>query len=170
MIAAMGENRELGRDKDLIWRLPDDMRFFKETTNGFPVIMGRKNYDSLPPRWRPLPNRLNIVLTTNRSYQNEEVIVCHEVADAIEKAKQHTDKDEIFIIGGGQIYELALAYADRIYLTEIKGTFDADVFFPDFDRSQWQETSRKHHPVDEKHAYAFDFVTLDRKYEHDETS
>lgn len=163
MIAAIGENRELGKDNDLIWHLPDDMKFFKETTKGYPVIMGRKNYESIPPKWRPLPNRLNIVLTTNKSYVNEDVVVCHEMEEAIDFAKTHTEKEEIFIIGGGQIYELGLSVANRIYLTEIHGSFDADVFFPDFDRAPWEEVSRRHHPADDRHAHSFDFVTLDKK-------
>ncbi|MEL7146081.1 MAG: dihydrofolate reductase [Bacteroidota bacterium] len=163
MIAAIGSNRELGKDNDLIWHLPDDMKFFKQATNGHAVIMGRKNYESIPPKWRPLPNRLNVVLTTNQTYSNQDVVVCHHLEDAIEVAKAQSDKEEIFIIGGGQIYELGLAYATRIYLTEIHGTFDADVFFPEFDRNEWQEMSRRHHPVDEKHQYSFDFVTYEKK-------
>ena len=163
MIAAIGENRELGKDNDLIWHLPDDMKFFKQTTNGFPVIMGRKNYDSLPPKWRPLPNRLNIVMTTRDTYENDKVEVCYSLDEAVELACKYATKGEIFIIGGGQIYELGLAIATRMYLTEIKGSFDADVFFPEFDREEWEETSRRHHPADERHAYAFDFVTLDKK-------
>lgn len=162
IIAAIGANHAIGKDNDLVWNLPDDMNFFKRKTSGHTVIMGRLNYDSIPKKWRPLPKRRNIVLTTNRDYTQKGVDVFHNLKSAIESARE-AGEQELFIIGGGQIYELGLQYADTMYLTEIKATFEADVFFPEYDKSKWEEIGRIPHDVDEKHAYPFDFVTYNRK-------
>ena len=161
IIAAIGSNYAIGKDNDMIWSLPDDMNFFKGKTNGHTVIMGRLNYDSIPARWRPLPNRRNIILTTNPDYHVEGVDVYRDIDDAIESARQEGEK-ELFIIGGGQIYELGLKYADIMYLTEIKQDFDADVFFPEYNKEEWKEVERIPHQVDERHSYPFDFVTYIR--------
>ncbi len=162
MIAAVAENLVIGKDNDLIWKLPDDMKFFMEKTSGHHVIMGRKNFDSLPPKFSPLPNRTNIIITRQPNLKVQGAVVTHSLDNALEIAKNNGEQ-EVFIIGGGEIYKLGLALADTMYLTEIKASFDGDAFFPEFDLSQWEETERVHHPADEKHKYAFDFVIYDRK-------
>jgi dihydrofolate reductase len=162
MIAAMSKNRVIGKDNDLPWHLPDDFRFFKETTKNHHVIMGRKNYESLPHKFKPLPNRTNLVLTRNDHFEAEGTTVLQSLEKALQLAEQNGEH-EAFIIGGGQIYLLGLAYADTIYLTEIDATIEGDTHFPEFDKNEWQETERIHHPVDDRHAHAFDFVTYKKK-------
>ncbi len=165
MIAAVAENRVIGKDNDLVWRLPDDMKYFMETTRGYHVIMGRKNYESIPHKFRPLPNRTNLIVTRQKNYQAEGCIITHSIAEALAYSRAH-GQQEVFIIGGGQIYRQALPLADKLYLTEIKHSFAGDAFFPEFDKTQWQETSRLAHPVDDRHQYAFDFVIYERKPTH----
>ncbi len=161
MIAAVAQNGIIGKDNDLVWNLPDDMKFFMKTTTGHPVLLGRKNYESLPKKVRPLPNRTNIIITRNESYKAEGAIVVHSLSDGIEEARK-TGAEEAFIIGGGEIYAIGFPFAQKLYLTEIEGIYDGDTFFPEFDRSEWKETSRWHHPADERHESAFDFVTYER--------
>lgn len=162
MIAAMGSNRTIGKDNDIPWHLPDDFQYFKETTKGHYVLMGRKNFESLPPRFKPLPQRPNVIITRNPNYQAEGAEVVFSLEEAIEMAREAGEK-EAFIIGGGEIYKLGLAFADCIYLTEIQGAFNGDTIFPEFDKSVWKESSRKHHSVDDRHQYAFDFVIYEKK-------
>lgn len=162
MIAAMGSNRAIGKNNDIPWHLPDDFQYFKKTTEGHHVIMGRKNYESLPPRFRPLPNRPNIVITRREHFDAAGCEVVNSLKEALDIARQNNEP-EAFIIGGGEIYQLGLEVADKIYLTEIDSTFDGDTFFPPFNPDEWKETSRIHHPVDEKHKFAFDFVIYDKK-------
>jgi len=119
--------------------------------------MGRKNYESLPPKFKPLPNRPNVVITRNESYDAPGTEVVNSLEDAIEIARKNNE-EEVFIIGGGEIYKLGLAYADTIYLTEINGEFEGQTIFPEFDKSAWKEVSREHHSTDERHKYSFDFV------------
>ncbi|WP_258098406.1 dihydrofolate reductase [Marinoscillum pacificum] len=157
MIAAMGQNRVIGKDNDIPWHLPDDFQYFKKTTEGHYVLMGRKNYESLPPKFKPLPNRPNVVITRNESYDAPGTEVVNSLEDAIEIARKNNE-EEVFIIGGGEIYKLGLAYADTIYLTEINGEFEGQTIFPEFDKSEWKEISREHHSTDEHHKYSFDFV------------
>lgn len=161
LIAAVSKNNVIGRDNDLPWKLPDDMKYFMTTTVGHTVIMGRKNFDSLPPKMKPLRNRVNIVIT-----RNEKVLEGFDVK-AVGSLQQALDlspnDEEVFVIGGAQIYALALPHADRLYLTEIDKVVDGDVYFPPFDKSEWTESSRVHHEADELHAYAFDFVLYERK-------
>lgn len=161
MIAAVARNLTIGKDNDLPWKLPDDMKFFMTTTKGHFVVMGRKNYDSLHEKFRPLPNRTNIVVTRQRDFHAPGCIVTHNVNDAIALAKKGNET-EAFIIGGAEIYKLAMPDADRLYLTEIEAEVDGDTFFPAFSKQEWKETSRTHHPADEKHKFAFDFVIYDR--------
>ena len=154
----MSQNRVIGKNNDLPWNLPDDFKFFKSTTEGHHVILGRKNYESLPHRFRPLPNRTNIVITRNDQYGSSEKI---EVVDSLERALQIAKinkEPEVFIIGGGEIYKLGLQLASRIYLTEINAEIEGDVYFPEFDKSDWKEVNREFHPIDDKHPYSFDFV------------
>jgi dihydrofolate reductase len=161
MIAAVARNLTIGKDNDLPWKLPDDMKFFMSTTKGHYVVMGRKNYDSLHEKFKPLPNRTNIVVTRQQNFNAPGCVVTHNVADAIELARKENET-EAFIIGGAEIYKLAMADADRLYLTEIEAEVDGDTFFPRFSKQEWKETSRTHHAADEKHKFAFDFVIYDR--------
>ncbi|MBL3658038.1 dihydrofolate reductase [Fulvivirga sediminis] len=158
MIAAIAENFVIGKDNDMVWDLPDDMRFFMEKTSGHHVIMGRKNFESIPEKYRPLPNRTNIVMTKNNDWTADGVEIVHSLEDALEIARKNNEP-EVFIIGGGQIYELGLQHADVMYLTEIHASFDGDAFFPTFNKLEWIEKERIPHAKDEKHAYSFDFVT-----------
>lgn len=162
MIAAMGSNRVIGKDNDIPWHLPNDFKYFKNTTKGHHVIMGRKNWESLPPAFQPLPDRPNIVITRQANYEAHNAQVVGSLSEALDIAKQHQET-EAFIIGGGEIYRMGLLLADRIYLTEIAGDFEGQVTFPALDQSIWKEVSRKHHPSDERHNYAFDFVVYEKK-------
>lgn len=161
LIAAVAENKVIGKNNDLPWKLPDDMRFFMETTKGHYVIMGRKNYDSLHPKFKPLPNRTNIVVTRQQNFDAPGCIVVHDVNQGIDIAKENNEH-ELFVIGGAEIYKLTLPSADRLYLTEVKAVVDGDTYFPDFDKKQWREISRQPHPEDERHKFSFDIVVYER--------
>ena len=161
LIAAMSRNRIIGKNNDLPWHLPDDFSFFKEKTNGRHVILGRKNYESLPPKFRPLPNRTNLVLTRNSSYKGEGIIIFNQMKDAVDYAEKNGET-ELFIIGGFEPFNIGITIADRIYLTEIDAVIDGDTYFPEFDKMTFKETQRIHHPIDERHKYAFDFVTYQK--------
>jgi dihydrofolate reductase len=162
IIVAAAENGVIGKDNDLIWNLPKDMRFFKETTLNHHVIMGRKNFESIPHKYRPLPNRTNIVITRQDNYKADRCVVANSVEAALDIAKENGDK-EPFIIGGGQIYKLALEanLVDRIYLTKVHHTFDGDTFFPELN-NKWKEVNTTVNKADKKHAYDYDFITLER--------
>lgn len=161
-IAALSRNRVIGKNNDLPWRLPDDMKFFMETTRGHHVIMGRKNYDSLKDKYKPLPDRVNIVVTRQHHFKAPGCQVVHSIEEGLKIAKENGEK-EAFVIGGAEIYRLAFPYADRLYLTEIDAEVEGDVYFPEFRKEEWREVSRQHHPADQKHAYAFDIVVYDKK-------
>jgi len=161
MIAAVAENLVIGRDNDLVWKLPDDMKYFMETTQHHHIIMGRKNYESIPHKYRPLPNRVNIIVTQQDHYEAKDCIITDSIEKAIDIANSN-QQEEVFIIGGGQVYAQAIDLADRLYVTRIKASFEGDTFFPEIDESEWQEVSRDHHPIDDRHAVAFDFVVLER--------
>ena len=162
LIVAVAENGVIGKDNDLIWHLPKDMRFFKETTLGHHVIMGRKNFESIPHKYRPLRDRTNIVITRQSGYKAEGSIVANSVEAALDIAKKNGD-NEPFIIGGGQIYKLALEanLIDKIYLTKINHLFDGDTFFPELG-SEWKEIERLDCQSDEKHAYDYSFLTFEK--------
>jgi dihydrofolate reductase len=132
IIAAIGKNRELGLRGELLWHLSDDMKRFKEITAGHPVIMGRKTWESLPERFRPLPGRTNIVVTRQAAYNAPGATVVDSLSDAFLAAIDAPGSDETFIIGGGELYAAALPYANRLYLTLINETAEADAFFPDY--------------------------------------
>ena len=157
-IVAIDENGAIGRQGGLLCHLPADMRHFKEVTMGHSIVMGRKTFESFPRR--PLPGRQNIVITRDAAWQWAGVTVAHSLDEAILAA----ETDTVFIIGGAQIYELALPLVDVLHLTLIHARWaSADVFFPPLDKSQWQEVDREHHTSDHKNAYEFDFITLKRK-------
>lgn len=151
LIAAIGKNNELGKDNQLLWKLPDDFKHFKDITSGHTVIMGRKTFASIG---RPLPNRRNIVITRDTTFTNDGIEVVHSLEDALELVQ---NENEVFVIGGAQIYNEALPYANKLYMTHIDGTFDADTFFPVIDRA-WQQISEEKHVKDEQHLYDFSFV------------
>ena len=161
LIAALSKNRAIGKNNDLPWHLPDDMKYFMQTTSGHHVIMGRKNYESLPEKFRPLPNRTNIVVTRQMNFAAPNCIVTHSIEDALAIARKNNEQ-EVFIIGGAEIYNQGFAMANRLYLTEIHATIEGDTYFPSFDKSQWREVSRKPHLADERHKFPFDFVVFER--------
>lgn len=163
LIVAVSQNGMIGKDNDLIWHLPKDMKFFKDTTMGHHVIMGRKNFESIPHKFRPLPNRTNIVITRKSDYKAEDSIVVNSVEEALKVAKINVE-NEAFIIGGGQIYKLALEanLIDRIYLTRIHHSFDGDTFFPELS-SDWEEIKREDCFKDDNHKYDYSFIVLEKK-------
>lgn len=157
-IVAVDENWAIGRQGDLLCHLPADMRHFKQVTMGYSIVMGRKTFESFPRR--PLPGRQNIVITRNAGWQYPGVTVVHSVEEAIAAAETNT----VYIIGGAQVYELALPLVEVLHLTVIHARWaSADAFFPALDMSEWQEVSREHHQSDHRNAYEFDFVTLKRR-------
>ena len=157
LIAALAENRVIGRDNTLPWRLPADLKRFRRLTTGHPVILGRKNYESIG---RPLPERTNIVLTRDRAYRAPGCTVVDTLDAAYAAA---TDASELFVIGGAELYAQTLARADRLYLTWVHAQVPGDTFFPTFDLADWTEIERERHEPDRDHAYGFSFVTYDRR-------
>jgi dihydrofolate reductase len=156
LIAAVAKNGIIGKDNDLVWKLPDDMKFFKDITVGFPVIMGRKNYESIPKKFRPLEARQNIILTRNKDYTAEGAFVVHTLSGAFELASSY-GKGKAFIIGGAEIYKLALDAnaVDTMWITEVDALPEGNVLFPWFDKRLWKEEKISEHPADERHQYAF---------------
>lgn len=156
LIAAMSENRVIGRDGALPWHLPADLARFKSITTGQTVIMGRKTFESVG---KPLPNRRSIVISRNGEYRCEGVVVVHSFDEALE---HRTGQEEVFVLGGQAIYELALPRADRLYLTLVHASIDGDTYFPPFDPSEWALVEDEPHEADDRHAYAFSFRRYDR--------
>ncbi|WP_136481609.1 dihydrofolate reductase [Cognatitamlana onchidii] len=157
IIVAAAENNAIGKENKLIWHLSDDLKRFKTLTNGHHIIMGRKTFESFP---KPLPNRTHVVITRQKDYKAPEgVIVVHSLTDAID-ASRHDSQP--FIIGGGEIYKQAMNIADRIELTRVHESFEADAFFPEIDPTVWRETTKIRHHKDDKHHYDFSFVTYNR--------
>jgi dihydrofolate reductase len=157
MIAAAGENNELGKDNDLVWHLPDDFKRFKQLTTGHHIIMGRKTFETFP---KPLPNRTHIVITRKTHYKKEGAVVAHSLDEALLKAQ---NDEQPFIIGGGEIYQMGLPVSDKIELTRVHGSFQADTFFPEIPKDQWQLISEIHHEKDDRHKYSFTYETWVRK-------
>ena len=158
IIVAAAENNAIGKDNNLIWHLSDDLKRFKQLTNGHHIIMGRKTFESFP---KPLPNRTHIVITRNVNYQAPKgVIVVNSLEAAINAVKN--DKQP-FIIGGGEIYKQALDIASIIELTRVHDQFEADTFFPKIDTSLWEQTANTFHKKDDKHKYDFSFLTYSKK-------
>ena len=156
MIAAVAENNALGKNNELLWHLPDDFKRFKALTTGHAIIMGRKTFESLPGL---LPNRQHIILTRQKDYKQSGCIICH----SLENALKLTEKDQQpFIIGGGEIYSLAMPFATRLEITKVHHRFEADAFFPVIDTNTWELTEAVFHAKDKKHAYEFDYLTYDR--------
>ncbi|MEZ4810513.1 MAG: dihydrofolate reductase [Allomuricauda sp.] len=158
IIAAAGENDALGKDNDLPWHLPDDFKRFKSLTTGHKIIMGRKTMESFP---RPLPHREHIVITRDQDYAPK--FSC-TLVHSLEEALDLIGNDETgYIIGGGEIYRQSMDFATDIELTRVHASVDADTFFPKIDGSQWKLVSKEHHPKDERHPYAFTYLTYRRK-------
>ena len=153
IIAAIGKNNELGKDNDLIWHLPNDLKRFKKFTAGHHVIMGRKTYESLG---RPLPNRTNIVITRNTAYQADGCVIVHSLKEALKAA---AEDENPYILGGAEIYKQAMVLADYLDLTHVDAALDADAFFPPIDKKIWKEITREEHQKDDKHQYNYSFVT-----------
>jgi dihydrofolate reductase len=165
LIAAIGKNRELGKNNDLLWRLKSDMNFFKSTTSGHWVIMGRKSWDSLPERFRPLPNRTNCVVSRNEDFQAEGAHVFFNLHTAIDRAR-NSAAEKIFIIGGAQIYHQSLteSLVDEMFLTHVDASFnDADVFFPEIEKSHWETEEIGHFAKDENNEYSGTFIHYRKK-------
>lgn len=158
IIVAVSQNGVIGKDNQLIWRLPDDLKRFKNLTLGHPIIMGRKTFDSIG---KALPGRTSIVITRNPDFSAENVIVVHNLVDAIKKA-QETGTDEAFVIGGGNIYKQALAVSEKLYLTKVHAEIEGDTYFEVPDIQNWQEVERIPHESDERHQFSFEFIDLTR--------
>jgi dihydrofolate reductase len=157
LILACDQNNAIGYKNQLLCHLPNDLKFFKQTTLNHCVMMGRKTFESIG---KPLPNRTNIVLSQNKDLEIEGVYICHTIDQALEIANQKKE-EELFVIGGGQLYQMLLPIATKIYLTRIHATFEADTFFPAIDNT-WRELSKQSFVADEKNAFAHDIILLEK--------
>jgi dihydrofolate reductase len=162
LIWAMARNRVIGRHNALPWRLPVDMQHFRALTTGHPVLMGRRTFESLG---RPLPNRTNIVISSDRGYAPHGCLVAHSLDEALALAVAHVPPNdpEIFVIGGARLYAQMLPYANRLYMTLVEADIEGDAWFPEFDQEAWHETQRDAHPRDDKNPHSCVFLTLERK-------
>lgn len=163
LIVAASENNVIGIKNDLPWHLPDDMKYFKEKTINSVVIMGKNNYLSIPKKFRPLKDRVNIVLTKNAQFTAHNCIIANSLEKAIEVAKLEK-KEDVFIIGGGKVYQYALEkeLIDLIYLTRIHANIEGDTFFPKIHLQEWREIKSKFHEKDEKHKFSFTFSIFEK--------
>jgi dihydrofolate reductase len=159
MIVAVAENGVIGKNNDLPWHLPDDLKFFKNTTKGHVILMGRKCFESFG---KPLPHRTNVIITRNTEYKQEGAKVVHSLEDALSVAKEKQET-EVFVCGGEEIYRQSMDKADKLYLTRIHAKVEGDVHFPDYDEDQWELISEEYHSTDEKHVYDFTFRTYIKK-------
>ena len=158
IIVAAGENDAIGKDNKLIWHLSDDLKRFKALTSGHNIIMGRKTFESFP---KPLPNRTHVVISRQKDYQAPEgVIIVNSLENAINATRQD---NQSFVIGGGEIYKQAILLADKIEMTRVHESFDADTFFPKIDPIIWKEVSNTFHNKDENHEHSFSFITYERR-------
>lgn len=155
LLWAMDENRAIGRNNQLPWHLPEDLKYFKRVTIGKPIAMGRKTYDSIG---RPLPGRENIVITRNQGVTIEGCTVIHDVKDLLKR-----DDEELFVIGGAEIFKEIIPFADRLYVTEIREEFEADTFFPEYNLSDWELIESTLGIKDEKNPYNYEFLVYQRK-------
>lgn len=162
-IAAVADNGTIGKEGGLPWYLPDDLKYFQRITTGHRVITGRKNYESIPAKYRPLKGRINIVITRNANYHAPGATVVGSLTEALACAHL-AGENEAFIIGGGQIYReaLTLRLVDRLYLTLVHADAEGDTHFPALDPSEWEEKTRERHEADDRHAHAFSYVVLER--------
>ena len=157
IIAAVADNNALGKNNELLWHLPNDFKRFKSITTGHYIIMGRKTFESFP---KPLPNRTHVIITRQKNYSYDGCIIVDSLQNAL--ATCSTEK-EVFIIGGGEIYKQSIEIADKLDITKVHNTFEADTFFPEIDLDKWNLIASEFHPKDEKHLYDFSFQTYIRK-------
>lgn len=157
LIAAAAENNALGKDNQLIWHLPDDFKRFKEITSSHYIVMGRKTFESFP---KPLPNRTHVIITRQKEFLAEGCIVVNSIEKAIEACSK---EEEVFVIGGAEIYRQSIGFADKIELTRVHDTFKADAYFPEINLNQWELVFEEYHPKDEKHKVDFTFQTFLKK-------
>jgi dihydrofolate reductase len=157
MIAAVAENNALGKNNDLLWHLPNDFKRFKAVTSGHYIIMGRKTFESFP---KPLPNRTHVIITRQKDFQYEGCIVVDTLEKAIAACPQTED---LYIIGGGEIYSQSIHFADQLDITRVHHSFDADVYFPEIDLDVWELSSETFNPKDEKHLFDYTFQTFVRR-------
>ena len=158
IVVAMGLKNEIGANNQLLWHLPKDLKHFKEITSGHPIIMGRKTYESIG---KPLPNRTNIVVSTKKDWFEEGILIVGSLKEAIKFAKKMDE--EIFIIGGGNIYEQTIDLAEKLEVTQVNAELKADIFFPKINPKIWNKTNEISHEKDEKNEYDFSFQTYERK-------
>jgi dihydrofolate reductase len=158
LIVAMAENRVIGRDNQMPWHLPEDLRYFKRITLNKPVVMGRNTFESIG---KPLPQRTNIVITRNPGYHIDGAVVVNSLEAALQQCRE-LEAEEAMIIGGAQIYAQALPLADRLYLTEVAAVIDGDASFPDFDRRLWLEVRRESHQATDTNPYDYAFLVLEK--------
>ena len=162
LVVAVAENRVIGRNNQLPWRIPEDLKFFKRATMGKPIIMGRRTYESIG---KPLPGRTNIVVTRSADYEAEGVKVVNSLTKAMMLSKEVGEEQwvgEVAIIGGAEIFRESLDFADRIYLTEVHAEVEGDVYFPEYDKSAWEEVSRQDFKAEGDNPYDYSFVVLQR--------
>jgi len=166
IIVAMANNNAIGKDNQLLWHLPEDLQYFKRTTMGKPIVMGRKTFESIG---RPLPGRLNIVITRQQDWQHDGVKVVHSIDDALRLAEAQSmidGVDEVMVIGGAEIYKTALPQADKLYITRVDAEIEGDAFFPEIDSSVWQETNREGFLASDSalktNTYDYAFCVLDK--------
>jgi dihydrofolate reductase len=164
LIVAVDLEGGIGRDNDLMWHLPADMQFFKETTKGQIVVMGRKNYDSIPEKFRPLPGRQNVILTRNQSFQADDCLVFHSLNECFVHFENENTRT-LFIIGGGEVYRLALVseLLQEMFITTVNKVYGADTFFPEFDETLWEKSKIGYHEADDKHEVDFTFWHFKKK-------
>ena len=158
-LVAASENNVIGKNNQLPWHLPNDFKYFKNKTWGMPVVMGRKTYESLD---KPLPGRINIVVTANLDWKRDDVITAKSIDEAIKKAAE-SDCKEVFIIGGGEIFKQTLGMANRLYITRVHTTIEGDVFYPEIDKSKWNLISEEPQKADEKHNFDYTFQIWESK-------
>ena len=163
MIAAVAKNRVIGKNNQLIWNLPKDMKFFMDSTMGKYIITGRKNYESIPEKYRPLKNRTNIIVTRNYNYIAQGCTVVNSISDGINLARENGE-EECFIIGGGQIYQQALEgnMVDKLYITHVDGEFEGDTFFPEVDYNNWKSTLVMSNEADQKNPLDFSVIIYEK--------
>lgn len=161
LIAAVAENNVIGKDNNLPWHLPTDMKYFRDTTLGHCVIMGRKNYDSIPPKYRPFDGRTNIIVTRQKDFKAEGCIVVNSVEEGLEEARKKNEP-EVFIIGGADIYKQTIDMADKVYYTKIHHSFEGDAFFPVIDPAKWKLISQQDVAADAKNKFPFSFCIYEK--------
>ncbi|MFA1711080.1 dihydrofolate reductase [Peribacillus frigoritolerans] len=158
LMVAMDQNRVIGKNNKLPWHLPADLQYFKKVTMGHPIVMGRKTFESIG---RVLPGRENVIVTRNQEFKVEGCVVLHDIAQIKMFADNHDE--EVFVIGGAEIFKEILPFTDRLYITEIHETFEGDTFFPEIDENEWDVISSNAGQIDEKNRFAHDFIILQKK-------